>query len=108
MLKKYCETQKDEFGISTCNGPNGGCAGGNDCHHNAHCLDVDVGNNMTSYTCVCNENYIGDGFHCSGWNIQSQLLTDRYGEEGWGHWMDTALCPNETYANAFALKVCCE
>ena len=60
---------------------------------------------MLSYECVCNENYFGNGFKCSGWNIQNELLTDRYGDEGWGHWQNVALCPNETYADAFALKV---
>ena len=60
---------------------------------------------MQSYECVCNENYFGNGFKCSGWNIQNELLTDRYGDEGWGHWQNVALCPNETYADAFALKV---
>ena len=38
-----------------------------------------------------------------GWNIQTALEPDVHG--AWGDWGELALCPNMTYAYAFALKV---
>ncbi len=39
----------------------------------------------------------------TGWNIQTALEPDVHG--AWGDWGELALCPNMTYAYAFALKV---
>ena len=105
FLDKYCSTQKDDLGISSCDGPSAGCSGGHVCHYNAHCEDVAHEDTLTSYECVCNDGYFGNGFMCSGWNIQNNLLTDVIGEGGNGYWKDVELCPKETYANRFALKV---
>lgn len=100
FIKGYCESEQDNLGISDCNGPRGGCAGGHDCHHNAHCVDTEE---TDVYSCVCNEGYYGNGFSCSGWNIQHVLHPDVNGQ--WGDWGDVDMCPNGTFATTFALKV---
>jgi len=104
-LSGYCNAQKHELGINSCSGPRGGCAGGHDCHRNAHCDDVEINQNQ-EYTCTCNQNYFGDGFRCSGWNIEKDIRPDITAVDRYpGTWKDRALCPNRTYAHAFALKV---
>lgn len=109
FLEGYCEAERSNLGIKSCNGPSGGCSGGHTCHHNAHCTDVEIeveGEMATSYECTCNADYEGDGFQCSGWKIQKDLNHDLYvNDEGPGDWHGVAMCPDQTYAYAFALKV---
>ena len=111
FLKDYCKREKINLGISSCDGPNGGCGGGNDCHHNAECKDVPKGNvTKTAYECKCKQGYQGDGRKCTGWhNWQTSLTNNRYSSDKekdiWGKWHKEELCPEHTYAHQFALKV---
>ena len=39
------------------------------CHENAHCNNTDG-----DYNCTCNQGYEGDGFNCTGKNINISLF----------------------------------
>ena len=110
FLKAYCKEEGNNIGIANCNGPNGGCGGGNDCHHNAECKDVPKGNGIFSYECKCKKGFQGNGRKCSGWHSwQEALAHDRYrsikDSDVWGKWHKEELCPENTYAYQFAMKV---
>ena len=110
FIKRYCSQEKENLGISGCHGPNAGCGGGNDCHHNAVCKDIiGKGGISTGFKCDCQKGYQGDGRKCTGWqNFQSELQHNRYDGEKqsdiWGVWKKKELCPPDTFAYRFALR----
>ena len=99
FLKTYCSKKQG----AACNGTNGGCEGGNDCHQHATCTDTQKG-----YTCSCNEGYdmAPDGKTCRNWK-QYHLPNDRYTEDEDipGTWRNTETCPKYHYAYKFSLKL---
>ena len=109
FINGYCEQEKDNLGISKCDGPDGGCGGGHNCHHNAKCV-TETKRNGVSYRCECLEGYQGDGRICTGWNADNTILDhNRYNrdekEQVWGDWHEEERCAENTYAYALALKV---
>ena len=112
-LDSYCENEKQNLGISKCSPPNGGCEGGNDCHHNAECINNPNGNGLSEYTCACKEGYQGNGKQCSLWHDwQTNLTHNRYQNvndqsrvDDWGVWQKEELCPENEFAYQFSLKV---
>ena len=109
-LRNYCELEKDNLGISECKGPDGGCDGGNDCHHNADCFTIPTRDSGATFECKCVEGYDGNGKTCNGWNAVNKILEhDRYEsynlDKVWGSWHAEEKCARNTYAYAIALKV---
>ena len=66
---------------------------------------------VTTYACKCKRGYIGDGRQCTGWHHEESKIPlehNRYSNEdpkGWGKWQKEELCPENTYAYAYALKI---
>ena len=109
-LTNYCIKEKDNLGISECVGPDGGCDGGNDCHHNADCLTIQTRELEDTFECKCFDGYEGNGKTCTGWNAATEVLEhDRYEsfelDRVWGSWHVEEKCARNSYAYALALKV---
>ena len=112
-LEKYCEMEKENLGISECKGPDGGCDGGNDCHHNANCLTIPTRESGATFECKCFDGYDdvnSDGKTCTGWSASNEVLEhDLYEsyllDKVWGTWYAEEKCGKNTYAYAIALKV---
>ena len=101
--KKYCS-------IHECRKPISGCGGENDCPENTECEEVSNGNGEKEFSCQCKPPFVKMGGRCSGWNIQEILEHDRYdGVDNLGkYWAKPggwSLCPKNSYAHSFAMKI---
>ena len=100
---EYCSTHK-------CIQPIMGCGGGDGCPTNMECEESLNERYDPEYSCKCNRPFVQVEGQCSGWNDQSPLKHDRYigirpAPDENPKWYPWDMCPENTYAYSFALKV---